>query len=537
VAPTDIELAGAPRWSPADRERTRRGLADPAERIDEVGLPATHPWRGAMVEVVLPMDLQRLAGRISSLHANLGEASSAGAELRRLVNAEFGDSLSGYRRLVALGAIVGAVPECDQTYLVGGCWDTRRGDIDELVEAGEAYALARLALNGVLSDVAWTMDVTAIRQQIAAHGSSWLRWFATDWRRADALLRSLSAGMPLKRPTGRLAVLDRLISGQRAEKILDRDNALGGEAFGRYWRGERSDWSTVRSITDWVVKADAAGLGNQARQSVAGIGEPAVVGNLSRRLVILLDAVDQDLHSICTTVALAVDDAFGAATIDAVRFPDLVARCASWLDGIEALPKWIAYRGQAKRLRELGLGEFVDRLADGRLRTTVATDEIDMAYYEAVLRAMATSDPEILAFDGHTHTRKVDEFRRLDLLRITLARLEVAASHDRGVLAARARCRASAALYQPSRPRLKAPFLAQGTTGLTRLRWRQRLDSGPRRLQRHQNRPQRPDPRREREAVGRDRLAQRLDEGGPVGRALQEPICYEAQRRFRDRLL
>ena len=483
------------------------------------------------------MDLQRLAGRISSLHANLGEASSAGAELRRLVNAEFGDSLSGYRRLVALGAIVGAVPECDQTYLVGGCWDTRRGDIDELVEAGEAYALARLALNGVLSDVAWTMDVTAIRQQIAAHGSSWLRWFATDWRRADALLRSLSAGMPLKRPTGRLAVLDRLISGQRAEKILDRDNALGGEAFGRYWRGERSDWSTVRSITDWVVKADAAGLGNQARQSVAGIGEPAVVGNLSRRLVILLDAVDQDLHSICTTVALAVDDAFGAATIDAVRFPDLVARCASWLDGIEALPKWIAYRGQAKRLRELGLGEFVDRLADGRLRTTVATDEIDMAYYEAVLRAMATSDPEILAFDGHTHTRKVDEFRRLDLLRITLARLEVAASHDRGVLAARARCRASAALYQPSRPRLKAPFLAQGTTGLTRLRWRQRLDSGPRRLQRHQNRPQRPDPRREREAVGRDRLAQRLDEGGPVGRALQEPICYEAQRRFRDRLL
>jgi hypothetical protein len=158
-----------------------------------------------------------------------------------------------------------------------------------------------------------------------------------------------------------------------------------------------------------------------------------MVGNLARRLGILLDAIDQHLNAICTTVALAVDDAFGAPTIDAIHFPDLVARCGSWFDGIEGLPKWIAYRGQAKRLRELGLAEFVDRLADGRLRTSAATDEFDMAYYEAVLRAMATNDPEILSFDGHTHTRKVDEFRRLDLLRIALARLEVAASHHRGI--------------------------------------------------------------------------------------------------------
>jgi very-short-patch-repair endonuclease len=56
-----------------------------------------------------------------------------------------------------------------------------------------------------------------------------------------------------------------------------------------------------------------------------------------------------------------------------------------------------------------------------------------MAYYEAVLRVMTAGDPEILAFDGHMHARKVDEFKRLDLLRIDLARLEVAGSHHRGL--------------------------------------------------------------------------------------------------------
>jgi hypothetical protein len=171
-------------------------------------------------------------------------------------------------------------------------------------------------------------------------------------------VRGLSIGAPLKGPVERLAVLDRLISGQQAEKILNRDNDLGSEVFGRYWERERSDWSTLRSVTDWAAKADAAGVGKQARQAVAGLGEPPVVDDLTRRLGVLLGAVDQDVNAICTGVALAVDEGFGATSIDAVHFSDLVARCSSWLDAIEALPKWIAYRGQTKALAGTRLGRI-----------------------------------------------------------------------------------------------------------------------------------------------------------------------------------
>ena len=316
---------------------------------------------------------------------------------------------------------------------MGISWDTRRSDIEELIRAGEDYALARLTLGGVLSDVAWITDMTVVRQQIAAHGSSWFRWLATDWRRADTLLRSLFAGAQIKDPMERLAVLDQLILGQRAEKMFEQYNDLGSEAFGRYWRRERSQWPALRSISGWVARADGTGFGKQARQSRGGIREPAVVGELAHRLGELLDAVDADLKAICAGVALAAYDAFGTASIDTVLFSHLRARCASWLDGIETLPKWIAYRIQTERLRALGLGEFVNRLADERLETAAATDAFDMAHYEAALRVIAAGDPEILAFDGHMHARKVDEFKQLDLLRIDLARLEVAASHHSGL--------------------------------------------------------------------------------------------------------
>jgi hypothetical protein len=298
VKPTDIQLNGAPGWGPADRDRMRRGLADLAARIDEVGLPNMHAWRGAMADVVVPMDLQRLADRVASLSSNLAQATSVGAELGELLKAEYADSLSGYRMLVALGTVVAAVPDCDPGFLVAASWDTRRSDIEELIRAGEDYSLARLGLNGILSDIAWTTDVTVTRQQIAAHGSSWFRWFATDWRRANTLLRSLFACAPIKGPAERLAILDRLILGQRAENILDRNNDLGSEAFGRCWRREKSEWPALRSILGWVATADGAGFGKQARRSLGGIREPAVLGELARRLGALLDVVDTDLKAI-----------------------------------------------------------------------------------------------------------------------------------------------------------------------------------------------------------------------------------------------
>jgi very-short-patch-repair endonuclease len=429
VAPTDVELSGASTWSPADRDRLQREVADLAAKIDEIGLPNVHAWRGAMIDVVIPTDLQRLASRIELFRSNLVEASNVGVVLRRLLNTEYLDSLSGHRTLASLGSVVVAAPECDTASVVAASWDTRRGDIEELVRAGNDYSVAQSALKDIFSDVAWTTDVRVIRQQIAARGASWFRWFAADWRRTDSLFRSLVVSAPLKDPTERLAVLDRLISGQQAKKIIDRADALGSEAFGRFWRREQSDWPALRSILGWVAKAETAGLGIQARQSVGSARELVLVGELANRLCMLLDAIATDSKAICAAVNLAVHTAFAPDSIDALEFPDLIDRCASWLKNIDALPNWIAYRGQAERLRNIGLNEFVERLADGRLTSADARDEFEMAYYEAVFRFMAKKDPEILAFDGHMHVRKVDEFKQVDLLRINLARLEVAASH------------------------------------------------------------------------------------------------------------
>ena len=74
---------GAEDWT-ADQRKTNRGhIEELAKRIDEIGLPANHPWRGTNITAILQIDLDPLSKRITQTItdlANLLETSTALAE-------------------------------------------------------------------------------------------------------------------------------------------------------------------------------------------------------------------------------------------------------------------------------------------------------------------------------------------------------------------------------------------------------------------------------------------------------------------------
>lgn len=71
----------------------------------------------------------------------------------------------------------------------------------------------------------------------------------------------------------------------------------------------------------------------------------------------------------------------------------------------EQLSRWVAYRDRAARARELGCGQVVDRLRDGRLKGDDVIPAFVMAYYDAVYTDMARRDPELSRCDGTLHGR------------------------------------------------------------------------------------------------------------------------------------
>ena len=75
-------------------------------------------------------------------------------------------------------------------------WEQRAAALEALVEAGESFAKARSELRRVVTEAAWSVELAAARQDLAAFGPFWWRWFKGDYRRARAILRAIAKAEP-----------------------------------------------------------------------------------------------------------------------------------------------------------------------------------------------------------------------------------------------------------------------------------------------------------------------------------------------------
>ena len=108
---------------------------------------------------------------------------------------------------------------------------------------------------------------------------------------------------------------------------------------------------------------------------------------------------------------------------------DLLSRLRRWQSDPEGLSRWIGYQMRRKRLKAAGLDPLVDGLHEGRIPVDAAVDQLQVSYYQTLIRDMFRRHAELAEFDGQSYEQWVEEFRALDLARIEMARGEVATAH------------------------------------------------------------------------------------------------------------
>jgi very-short-patch-repair endonuclease len=430
--PAKSRLEGPQSWSRADKDGREMLLKRLVERVEDIGLPSAHPWRGVGLEAIMPMHLDRLVDRIEALAGELDPLLTEGTELAGRLSQPPPATFASIDRLLAIGRRIAVAPEMPSDSFSAPCWAARTPELADLLAAGELHAQARSDLSGVMADAAWDTDVKQARQNIATYGAGWLRWLNGDYKKADSLFRSILAKPAPKSLDERLKLLDQLIAAQKAAAELARDEALGREAFGTYWRRERSEWPTLRGVIDWMQGNDAA-LSTDIRTVAASITDRSGIDALCQRIGDRRASVERELEALVAELKLGLAAAFAGDYLSDIDLPTVLGRLGEWVTRREDLSKWIAYETLAAEGRSAGLGMLVARVASGALDVRAVVSEFDMAYYEALLTAMAEADPEIARFDGNGHSRHVQEFRDLDEKRIRLARLEVAAAHHAGL--------------------------------------------------------------------------------------------------------
>ncbi len=431
----DFELVDPGSWTRADFQARRQGLEDLQAHLKEVGRPGEHPWWGVGRDThLLPNDLKQLVGQIDAAVASLETIADA---VRRLVEAlgmPVPDALSlrDVKRLSDLGLKLVNAPAMDHHQMGNPAWETRRDDIARIVERGQALSASRSAMAETASPLAWQTDLAAARRDIAAHGHSWFRWFRPDYRKAMATLRGILKGDAPRSPAERLKIIDTVIETQAETRSLDDDpdiRQLGRDAFGSAWKGTNSDWPRLAAVVQWDDECRAARLVDDHRLIKSRLDEPErcqePLGVLTRQM----KPAFQQLNALFEAVKLDRLEAFGVGSLAAIPIEQLSARLRSWRENRGMLSQWVGYRMRRSQLEALGLDAVVERLHDGRIPADAVLDQFEIAYYESLLRDAFERHRELREFTGLTHERRIDEFRKLDLARIELARGEVVAAH------------------------------------------------------------------------------------------------------------
>jgi hypothetical protein len=216
----------------------------------------------------------------------------------------------------------------------------------------------------VLIPEAWNQDLLETRQHLSTYGRRWLRFMSGDYRRARDRLSGLCRGTPPEDVEQQLTLVEHGIDARRNLEVIRRHGALAAALFGTQWQGERSDWTALRTLLDWVVDLHhKVGEGQLPEELVEFIAEGRAREGLESKVATVEGAlVEQGSKAGEVSRSLELADDPGATLMEQT----LVAQESifdSWHQNLERLQLLVAYNQLAEVCRREGL-ENVLRLAE-----------------------------------------------------------------------------------------------------------------------------------------------------------------------------
>lgn len=425
----DIVFEKAELWAAEDCVERRKLIGELAARVQQIGLPSRHPWRGVCRETILNIDFDLIEKGIRTAADKLSQLRDTALRLAAELSQSVPDNFVETEKLRTVSDYVAKAPPLDKKALCSGVWNAGLEGLKDLLSVGRKFSSVIAEIGSKVRDSIWEGDFSKSREHIAIHGKSLFRIFNRDYRNSIAAFR---AGLVVELPktyTDRLGLADQIIQGQQTLRAIRNDTALGESAFGTFWRAEKTNWDQLESILDWVARQKEAGLDAEFRQLFVGVQDQNQVGRLVEEIAKQLLHTRGVVEKLASELSLDWMKGFATPEVGRVSFQALSERFTTWLDHLEDSTRWSNYFVRSQQARALGMGALVDCLESEKVEPTKLIDCFDRIYYSQLLRNLVRQKPELAQFDGVLHSSHVGEFRELDQDRLALAKFRVLSRH------------------------------------------------------------------------------------------------------------
>ena len=310
-------------------------------------------------------------------------------------------------------------------------WVEARERVEMLLQTGQQHQKLQARYEDVLIPEAWDQDLLETRQTLNRLARKWWRGCSGEYRRARNHLDGLCKGSGPRGAERQLELVDAVLEANRLRRNLRELETVGRELFGIHWRGERSDWSQLATVINWVASLHASIAEGTIPPALIDCAEAGIDRDQLQHLV-------QDARSLLDIgghyYQLAVQRlACRNGMLNPIN-PDSdwsahASVASTMLENLDTLSQQIAFNHYASELTDVGLDWLLGIARHWPQAGTHLEAVLLHAYFDALIRKAYEERAPIRYFDGGKHELDIRQFGDLDRNLLRLNRIKLASQH------------------------------------------------------------------------------------------------------------
>lgn len=404
-------------WDMAAYNETCALVQQLVNHISASGTPSKSPFAGTTLEDFSPFEQEQIIALLNKSINLIEQAESAGKLLAQEMQ------LPVPKTMAEVGAVLLAVievlhaPDLTGVPLSSYAWNQDHDQVEELISTGQAIRNIQEKRHSQLLDQAWQANLIKTRQILATVGQKWWNFLSGEYRTAKRELQGLMTVPLPKKASERVELLDDILSYQALSEKNSKHSDLGKNLFGAQWKGDRSDWDRLRSLTDWIrsiqqdirTGAVPAEIHNLLNSGYSIKIEQERVDHLGEILKAALSQAYEGLQRLRIRVPGYKD-----TSIEKIPIAHLVKSFTKWKEHIDLLHQMTQYNRITRLLCDNGFGQLVDASFDWQSPPELLLTALEHAWYGGLVEHAYNERIELRQFYRTSHENIIKEFRRLD---------------------------------------------------------------------------------------------------------------------------
>jgi very-short-patch-repair endonuclease len=416
-------------WTQQDFVKHKELVDKIQNKVNEVGIPFKNPFHGSQLRIFMPDDSIQLKLFCKEARDNIQILQQIAHKLANRLELPLSKSLNEIKMLCNGTERVVNAPSHEGVAVSIGDWGNVEEKLRDIINTGLSFYKTHETFDSTIKPESWGCSVEEDRDTFLKYGDKWYRLFIKKYWVSRKKLRMLCCNKLPKLVQERISILNAIISEHaEKEKILSH-NILCKKMYGIQWQDEKSDWSLLNIVLDWVLD-----LHRQAEKGNihAGIFKFLEGQHNTDNLLNESKLVSQSLVDFSEKFSKILDFikmGNGLINCQSQSIENLLILLDSWINNIPQIHDLISFNYLYDEAKNQGIEEIANIATTWDKTGDLLSQSFEWTWYSGILREAYKENLVLAKFDRQNHENNIETFCKLDDVMLEYNRIRISLKH------------------------------------------------------------------------------------------------------------